>query len=100
MTTNAEGWFNVALRLQKLSVRLIRTESPGRSPRLSHSSWTLEKERKKEKQKEVIVASPYYAARMHKGVQSVSVVARCSGFDCAKQPLSVSGSGSVPAGDR
>ena len=37
---------------------------------------------------------------MHNGVQSVSVVARCSGFDCAKQPLSVSGSGSVPAADR
>ena len=39
--TNAEVWFNNALRPQKPEGSLGRTADPGRPPRLSHSSWTI-----------------------------------------------------------
>ena len=32
--------FNKSLRPRKLTRRLVRTDSPGRPPQLSHSSWT------------------------------------------------------------
>ena len=38
--TNAEAWFNIALPSTETR-RLVRTDSPGRPPRLSHSSWTM-----------------------------------------------------------
>ena len=39
--TNAEARFNNSLRPRKPLRRLVRTDSPGRPPRLSHSSWTM-----------------------------------------------------------
>ena len=39
--TNAETWFNYSFTSTDTR-RLVKTDSPGRPPRLSHSSWTMD----------------------------------------------------------
>jgi len=43
VVTNAEAQFSNSLRQRKPLRRLVRTDSPGRPPRLSHSSGTMSK---------------------------------------------------------